>query len=80
MIDPTFRNIDRLFVESFKPDENDPTRNSVDTHYIPLVEMKNFNALILPYLVGSLCVNVQLLKLQFLCQICEEMGTLSFTQ
>ena len=28
MIDPTFRNINRLFVLSFKNSNNDPTRNS----------------------------------------------------
>ena len=38
MIDPTFRNIDRLFVQSFSAGENDPTRNSL--------EIKDFNALI----------------------------------
>ena len=38
MIDPTFQNIDRLFVQSFRAGENDPTRNSL--------EIKDFNALI----------------------------------
>ena len=43
LIDPTFRNINRLFVLSFK---NDPTRYYFDQYYMPLVEVKDFNALI----------------------------------
>ena len=46
LIDPTFRNINRLFVFSFKNDNNDPTRDSFDKYYMPLVEIKDFNALI----------------------------------
>ena len=45
MIDPTFRNINR-FVLSFKNGDSDPERNSFDKHYMPLVEFKDFNALI----------------------------------
>ena len=46
MIDHTFRNINRLFVQSFKVGENDPTRNYFFKYYIPLVWSKDFNALI----------------------------------
>ena len=46
LIDPTFRNINRLFVLSFKNGDNDPTRSSFDKYYMPLVEIKDFNALI----------------------------------
>ena len=46
MIDPTFRNINRLFVLSFKNGDDDPTRNSFDEHYMPLIEIKDFHALI----------------------------------
>ena len=46
MIDPTFRNINRLFVISFRKGNNGPTRNSFGEYYMLLVEMKNFNALI----------------------------------
>ena len=46
MIDPTFRNINRLFVFSFKNGDNDLTKNSFDKDYMPLVEVKEFNALI----------------------------------
>ena len=46
LIDPTFRNISRLFVLSFKNGYNEPTRNSFDRYYIPLVEIKYFNVLI----------------------------------
>ena len=44
LIDPTFRNINRLFVLlSFK---DDPRRDSFDKHYMPIVEIKDFDALI----------------------------------
>ena len=44
LIDLTFRNINRLFVLSFKNDNNDPTRNFFDKYYMSLVEIKDFNA------------------------------------
>ena len=44
MIDPTFKNINRLFVLSFKNGFNDPTRDSFDKYFMPLVEVKDFNA------------------------------------
>ena len=46
MIDPTFRNINRLFVLSFKNGNIDPTRDFFDKYYMPLVEIKDFNPLI----------------------------------
>ena len=46
MIDPTFRNIDRLLAFSFKNSDDDPTRNSFDEYYMPLVEIKDFNTFI----------------------------------
>ena len=46
MIDPTFRNINRLFVLSFINGDNGPTRNSCIKYNMPLVEVKGFNALI----------------------------------
>ena len=46
LIDPTFRNINRLFVLSFKNCNDDSTRDSFDEYYMPLVEIKDFNALI----------------------------------
>ena len=46
MIDPTFININRLFVHSFKNSDDDPTRNYFDEYYMPLVETKDFNVLI----------------------------------
>ena len=42
-IDATFRNINRLFVLSFKSGNVDTTKNFFD--YMPLVEIKNFNAI-----------------------------------
>ena len=45
LIDPPFRNINRLFVLSFKNGNDDPTRDSFGKHYMPLVEIKDFNAL-----------------------------------
>ena len=46
MIDPMFRNINRLFVLSFRNDDDDPATDSFDTYYMVLVKIKNFNALI----------------------------------
>ena len=46
MNDQAFRNINRLFVFSFKNSNNDSTRDSFDKHYMPLVEIKGSNALI----------------------------------
>ena len=43
LIDPTFGNINRLFVLSFKNGNSDPTRDSFNTYYMPLVEIKCFN-------------------------------------
>ena len=39
-----FININSLLVLSFKNDDDDPTRNSFDEYYMPLVEIKDFNA------------------------------------
>ena len=46
LVDPKFRNINRLFELSFKNGDNDSTRNSSDKYYMPLVEIKYFNALV----------------------------------
>ena len=35
-----------MLVVSFKNGDNDPTRNSFDKYYMPLVEIKDFHALI----------------------------------
>ena len=35
-----------MFVLSFKNGNNDPTRDPFDKYYMPLVEIKDFNALI----------------------------------
>ena len=46
LIDPTFRNINRLSVISFKNGNNNSTRNFFDKYCMLLVEIKDFNALI----------------------------------
>ena len=46
LIDPTFRNVNKLFVISFKNDNDDPTRDFFNAYYMPLVEIKDFDALI----------------------------------
>ena len=46
LIDPTFRNINRLFVLLLKNGNNDPTRNSFDKYYMSLVEIRGFSVLI----------------------------------
>ena len=55
MIDPTFTSINKLFVLSFKNDNNDPTINSFDEYYMPLVEIKDFNELIVnkPFFISQ---------------------------
>ena len=45
-IDPTFRNINTLFVLSFRIGNNVSTTDYFDKHYMSLVEIKDFNALI----------------------------------
>ena len=46
MIDPSSRNINKLFVQSLEAGENGPRRNSFDKYYMPLLEIKDFIALI----------------------------------
>ena len=46
MIDPTFRGINRLFVPSFENGDNNPTKNCFDKYYMPVVDNKYFNDLI----------------------------------
>ena len=43
LIDPTFTNVNRLFVLSF---ENETDRTSISKYYVPKVEIKDFNVLI----------------------------------
>ena len=46
MTDTTFKNINRLFVLSFKNGDDDPTGGYFDKYSMRLVEIKYFNALI----------------------------------
>ena len=46
LIDLIFRNINRLFVLSFKNGDDDSTRYSINKYYMALVEIKDCNALI----------------------------------
>ena len=46
LINPTFRKINRLLVLLFKNGNTYPTRDYFDKYYMPLVEIKDFNALI----------------------------------
>ena len=46
IIDPTFRNINRFFVLSFKDGDNDPTRDSFEKYCMSLIEVKDLNPLI----------------------------------
>ena len=43
LIDPTFTNVNKLFVLTF---ENEDDRTSFSKYYVPKVEIKDFNALI----------------------------------
>ena len=46
LTDPTFRNSNKLFVLPFKNGNDVPARKSFNDYYMPLVEIKDFNALI----------------------------------
>ena len=46
MIHQTFRNINRLFALSSNNGDDDRTRHSFDKNYMPLVDIKDFYALI----------------------------------
>ena len=46
MNDPTFRNINRMLVYSFKNDSNDRKRSSYFKCYMLLVKIRDFNVLI----------------------------------
>ena len=43
LIDPTFTNVNRLFLLSYKNEED---RSSFSKYYVPKVEIKDFNVLI----------------------------------
>ena len=46
LIDPTFTNVNRLFVLSFPRNILDERRNSFSHYHVPYVKIKDFNALI----------------------------------
>ena len=46
LIDPTFTNVNRLFVLSFTRDNEGDNRDSFSDYYVPNVEIKDFNVLI----------------------------------
>ena len=46
LIDPTFTNVNRLFVLSFSRNNNTDNRDSFSDYYVPNVEIKDFHVLI----------------------------------
>ena len=70
LIDPIFRNVNRLFVLTFENGNNDPTRNYFNKYYMPLVEMKDFKALIdkKPFLIRQWKTNKKAIKNVWKCQ------------
>ena len=46
LIDPTFTNVNRLFVLSFSRNNNTDNRDSFSDYYVPNVEIQHFNVLI----------------------------------
>ena len=46
LIDPTFTNVNRLFVLSFSRNNNTDSRYSFSDYYVPNVEIKDFYAFI----------------------------------
>ena len=70
MIDLTFRNIERLFVPSFKNGANNPTTLFFDRFYMSLVEVKDFNVLIdnKPFFDQTVKTNKKHMKNSSKCQ------------
>ena len=46
LIDPTFTNVNRLFVLSFSRNNNTDNRDSFSDYYVPNIEIKDFNVII----------------------------------
>ena len=46
LINPTFTNVNRLFVLSFPKNNNTDNRDSFSDYYVPNIETKGFNVLI----------------------------------
>ena len=46
LIDPTFTNVNKLFVLPFSRNNNNDSRYSYTNYYVPKVEIKKFNVLI----------------------------------
>ena len=46
LIDPTFTNVNRLFVLSFPRNNNTDSRYSFSNYYVPKVKVSDFNVLI----------------------------------
>ena len=46
LIDPTFKNVNRLFVLSFPRNNNTDNRYSFSNYYVPKVKINDFNILI----------------------------------
>ena len=46
MVDPKFRNINRLLYLSLQNGHNNPTINCLVSYYMPQVEIKDVNALV----------------------------------
>ena len=64
LIDPTFTNLNGLFVLSF---ENDADRSSFSKYYVPTIEIKDFNVLI----GGKQCSEIPVRKKETYEQIIE---------
>ena len=46
LIDPTFTNVNRLFVLSFPSNNNTDSRYSYSNYYVPKVKISDFNVLV----------------------------------
>ena len=56
LIDPTFTNVNRLFVLTF---ESEDGRNSFSKYYVPKVEIKDFNVLTDEKPYFEICVKIK---------------------
>ena len=67
LIDPTLRNINRLFVLSLKNVNDDPTRGPFDECYASLVEIEYFNALLDEHIYNTEVLKSNLCDFGYAC-------------
>ena len=71
MICPKFKNINRLFVRSFKNGDSDPTKDYFDKQFMLLIEIRDFSALInnQPFFDNKHMKNLKFIELLILSKL-----------